>query len=205
MSLRRPDGWQGRFGKGRIVQALLGSRTRAVLDARLDELSTYGLLREQGSSYVNELFQEMQNVGLLTQTRHTGSDGKDYQLVALTPLGDQVMRGQSPCQLAWPEETGAALPARRVREGRPLLPTPMAEAPLDAGLLDALKKKREDLARAEGVPRYVIFPDETLRAFERLRPKDGSAGRRIRGVGEVKAERYLPAFLEVIREYGSTS
>jgi ATP-dependent DNA helicase RecQ len=204
MSLRRLDGWQGRFGKGRIVQALLGSRTRAVLDARLDELSTYGLLREQGVSYANELFREMQNVGLLTQTRHTGSDGKDYQLVTLTPLGDQVMRGQAPCQLAWPPETEAAYP-RRVREGREerALPvTPLDDVPLDAGLLDALKKKREELARAEGVPRYVIFPDETLRAFERLRPKDGAAGRRIRGVGEVKADRYLPAFLEVIREYG---
>jgi ATP-dependent DNA helicase RecQ len=205
MSFRRADGWQGRYGKGRIVQALLGSRTRAVLDARLDELSTYGLLREQGISYVNELFAEMQNTGLLIQTGQTGSDGKDYQLVALTPLGDQVMRGQAPCQLAWPEDAGfSAALSRRGREGRaPLLTAAMDEVEVDPGLLNALKKKREEFAHAEGdVPRYLIFPDETLRAFARLRPKDASAGRRIRGVGEVKAERYLPAFLEVIREYG---
>ncbi len=210
MSLRRPDGWHGRFGKGRIVQALLGSRTRAVLDARLDELSTYGLLREQGVSYVNELFREMQNAGLLAQPRQTGSDGKDYQLMTLTPLGDQVMRGQATGQLSWPEqaaETFGQLPrARRASAGGTLIPAGVDDASIDPGLLNALKKKREELARENGdVPRYAIFPDETLRAFARLRPKDEAAGRRIRGVGEIKAERYLPAFLEVIQQYETGS
>ena len=207
MSLRRQDGWHPRFGKGRIVQALLGSRTRAVLDARLDELSTYGLLRDQGVSYVNELFREMQHAGLLAQVRQTGSDGKDYQLMTLTPLGDQVMRGQAKCELSWPEETdegrGIMETARTRRAGASaaLIPGYVDDAPIDPGLLSALKKKREELAQENGdVPRYVIFTDETLRAFARLRPRDAEAGRRIRGVGDLKAERYLPAFLEVIRQ-----
>ena len=209
MSQRRPAGWQGRFGKGRIVQALLGSRTRAVLDARLDELSTYGLLRELGISYVNALFREMQSAGLLTQTRHTGTDGKDYQLITLTALGEQVMRGQVQCQLSWPEQTGEfAHPStggtRRAPANGDLIAGRLDEASIDPALLNALKKKREELAHAQGdVPRYVIFPDETLRAFARLRPKDDAAGRRIRGVGEMKAEKYLPAFLEVIRDYAA--
>ena len=62
---RADGGWQGRFGRGRIVEALLGSRTEPVLDARLDQLSTYGLLRDEGKSYLNELFHEMQAGGLL--------------------------------------------------------------------------------------------------------------------------------------------
>ena len=57
------------FGKGKIVQALLGSRTREVLDARLDQLSTYGLLRDAGVSYLNELFRELQSAGLLVRSR----------------------------------------------------------------------------------------------------------------------------------------
>ena len=44
----------------------------------------------------------------------------------------------------------------------------------------------------------MIFPDETLRAFARLKPKSIEAGRKIRGVGEIKAKRYLPAFIEAI-------
>ena len=71
--------------------------------------------------------------------------------------------------------------------------------PVDAALYERLKKVRLDLARAHGnVPAYMIFPDETLRAFARLKPKSVEAGRRIRGVGEIKAQRYLPAFIEAI-------
>ena len=42
----------GRFGRARIAQTLVGSRSKEVIDARLDQLSTYGLLAEQGADYV---------------------------------------------------------------------------------------------------------------------------------------------------------
>src|SRR5204862_1516016 len=71
--------------------------------------------------------------------------------------------------------------------------------PVDTEVYEQLKKLRLDLARNEGdIPAYMIFPDETLRAFARLKPNSIEAGRRIRGVGEVKARRYLPAFIEAI-------
>ena len=214
MSLRGADGWQGRFGRGRIVQTLLGSRTRPVLDARLDQLSTYGLLREEGISYLNELFREMLAAGLLMQNHLIGAGGKEYQTVTLTPLGDQVMRAKAPCELAWPDrgessvhaETGRDGERRRARRGS----DDTAEAggiadtmPVDSGLLTALKQKRDEIAREAGnLPRYFIFPDDTLKAFARLKPTDYAAGRRIRGVGEAKAERYLNQFLEVIQQHG---
>ncbi|HSP44827.1 MAG TPA: HRDC domain-containing protein, partial [Chthoniobacterales bacterium] len=72
--------------------------------------------------------------------------------------------------------------------------------PVDAAILERLRKLRVDLAQEHGnVPAYIIFPDETLRAFARLKPASVEAGRKIRGVGEVKARRYLPAFIEEIR------
>jgi ATP-dependent DNA helicase RecQ len=52
-----------------------------------------------------------------------------------------------------------------------------------------------------GVPHYVIFPDETLKGFARIKPESLAAARRIRGVGETKAARYLPAFLATIKEF----
>ena len=73
--------------------------------------------------------------------------------------------------------------------------------PVDAEILERLKKLRLDLAREQGnVPAYIIFPDETLRALARLKPASVEAGRKIRGVGEVKARRYLTAFIEAINE-----
>ena len=66
----------------------------------------------------------------------------------------------------------------------------------------ALKQKRDEIARDMGnVPRYVIFPDDTLKALARQKPQTMEAGRLIRGIGEVKAEKYLSRFLEIIVDY----
>ena len=75
---------------------------------------------------------------------------------------------------------------------------------MDESLFEALKSRRQALAREAGnVPPYVIFSNQTLEFFTRLRPTTTEAGLRIRGVGTVKAERYLEPFLEVIRSHGS--
>ena len=211
MSTRTEDGWQGRFGRGRIVEALRGSRTRPVLDARLDQLSTYGLLKDEETSYLNELFREMLAAGLLMQNTLLGFDGKEYQTVTLAPPGDEVMRGKAPCELAWPERGGSDAgqsPTSERRRSRRAgageeAPDRLGDiAPVDGKLFVALKKKRDEIAREMGdVPRFFIFSDETLKAFARLKPNDVAAGKRIRGVGEAKAERYLPRFIEVIHQH----
>ena len=213
MSNRTSEGWQGRFGKGKIVQALLGSRTREVLDARLDQLSTYGLLRDAGVSYLNELFRELQSAGLLVQNRHVGFNGKEYQTLTLSSSGEQAMRGQAAFELSWPEALASVEPpGSRVKSRRPDARASLAaedevDSPEDESLLRALKAKRDEIARRLGnVPRYQIFSDQTLKCFARLKPSTKESGRRIRGVGEVKAELYLPQFLEVIQEHaGSVS
>ncbi len=40
MSRRTADGWEGKFGRGRIVQMLAGSRSQEILNAQLDQLTT---------------------------------------------------------------------------------------------------------------------------------------------------------------------
>ncbi len=209
MSNRTADGWQGRFGRGKIVEALLGSRTKAVLDARLDQLSTYGLLRDLGVSYLNELFRELQSAGLIVQNRHTGFNGKEYQTLTLSSRGDQAMRGQADFELSWPEQNSRA-PAEggrsRNKRGDSKLGADDNQevSSCDMDLMRALKAKRDEIARRLGnVPRYQIFSDQTLKCFAQLKPSTKEAGRRIRGVGDVKAELYLPQFLEVIHEYAN--
>jgi ATP-dependent DNA helicase RecQ len=55
------------------------------------------------------------------------------------------------------------------------------------------------------VPHYIIFSDETLKAFARIRPQSVEAARRIRGVGELKAAKFVPAFLTTIKEFEEQS
>jgi ATP-dependent DNA helicase RecQ len=68
-------------------------------------------------------------------------------------------------------------------------------------LFEALRAERTRLAKALGVPPYVIFPDTTLIALANERPADDEQMLAISGVGQAKLERYGEAFLKVIREF----
>ncbi len=199
MSVKMDGRWQPRFGRGRIVQTLVGSRSQEIILAQLDRLSTYGLLKNEGVAYVNQLMRELQDAGLLV------SSGGQYPMVTLTQRGDEVMRGRTEYELRWPQRT-ASVKTSPMRRARPRDASLEEMLPVDAEILERLKRLRLDLAREQGnVPAYLIFPDETLRAFARLKPASVEAGRQIRGVGEVKAKRYLPAFIDAIKSSNLSS
>jgi len=192
MSSKIDGEWQPRFGRGRIVQTLVGSRSQEILSAQLDRLSTHGLLKTEGVAYLNQLLRELQDSGMLI------SSGGEYPMVTLTRRGDEVMKGRTDYELRWPQRNSAERSAARKPKERKQSVEEML--PVDAAILERLKRLRLDLAREQGnLPAYIIFPDETLRAFARLKPASVEAGRQIRGVGEVKARKYLPAFIEEIR------
>ena len=186
MSRRTSTGWEGRFGRGRIVQMLLGSKSQEVLRLRLHELKTYGLLKEQGTAYLNALARSLSEGGLIV------TQMGEYPLVALTARGDQVMRGKTSYALEWPGQGGKQ---KESDEG-----VNMKDLGFDGRLYDRLKDLRTRMARDQQVPAYVIFSNKVLEGLARLRPTSLEAGLLVDGIGEVKAEKYLEPFLEVIRE-----
>jgi len=198
MSARGEENWEPRFGRGRIVQTLVGSRSREIIQARLDQLSTYGLLKSEGVAYLNQLMRELQDTGMLI------SSGGQYPMVTLTKLGEEIMKGRTDYELHWPQRSASGSEKSSSRKSKARTSALEEMVPVDAEVFERLKKVRLELAREHGnVPAYVIFPDDTLRAFARLKPRSLEAGRKIRGVGEIKAQRYLPAFIEAIAEGGS--
>jgi ATP-dependent DNA helicase RecQ len=194
MSNRGGEDWEPRFGRGRIVQTLVGSRSREIIQARLDQLSTYGLLKSEGVAYLNQLMRELQDARMLI------SSGGQYPMVTLTKLGEEIMKGRTDYELHWPQRAASGASDKSAQRKSKARASSLDDlVPVDAGVYERLKKVRLDLARENGnVPAYMIFPDETLRAFARLKPKSVEAGRKIRGVGEIKAQRYLPAFITAI-------
>jgi ATP-dependent DNA helicase RecQ len=197
MSIKRADGgWEGRFGKGRIIQMLVGSKSKEIVDAGLDQLSTYGLLKGLGTNALHPLFAEMEKQGLIET-----SEG-EYPLVTLTAKGAEVMRTGANVRMIWP----STLPASQqpLKPGHKLTEAelPSHELGFDEALFEKLKRHRHVLAQAEGVPAYVVFSNQTLEFLTRLKPRSVEAALKIRGVGEKKAITYLPEFIQLIQKHG---
>jgi ATP-dependent DNA helicase RecQ len=189
MCYRTKEGFMPRFGRNRVIQVLLGSQGKEVLDAGLNELTTYGLLKQKSTNYLHELFREMEEAELIYST------GGQYPMIGLAELGVAVMQKAASFDLVWPEE-------RKSRKGKEVDREVENEAPFDRNLFEVLRKTRATVAQEQGgVPHFFIFPDETLKAFARLKPNSIESARRIRGVGEVKATRYMAPFLQAIREF----
>ena len=186
MSRRTSTGWEGIFGRGRIIQMLIGSKSQEVLRVRLHELKTYGLLRDLGTAYLNALARSLSDGGLIV------TQMGEYPLVTLTARGERVMMGKTSYALEWPPPGGAS---KTSDQG-----VTLKDLGFDARLYDKLKDVRTRLAKAEQVPAYVIFSNETLEHLARLRPSTMDAGLLVKGVGEAKAEKYLEPFLKVIRK-----
>ncbi len=190
MCVKTAAGRKGRFGRARVVQMLLGSRSQEILKHKLNELSTYGLLKPQGSAYVNELFRSMHEIGLIR------TEQGEYPLLVLTERGEKVMLGQVEASLVWPEDRAGQTESREDSSA-----VAMEELGFDAQLYAKLKDLRNQMAEREKLPLFAIFPNKTLELFTKLQPEDVESGRRIRGVGEIKAEKYLPEFIQVIQSY----
>jgi ATP-dependent DNA helicase RecQ len=190
-SVRTGSGWEGRFGRARIAGMLTGSRSREVLSARLDELSTYGALREWGQAFVLTLFRELESAGYLQ------TSGGEYPMVTLTEAGVQMMKSGGSLRLNWP--SSVVSPQRESGGGG--VEVRLAEVGFDEGLYRKLRECRTAMAAREGVPAYVIFNNQTLEFLTRLRPQTMAEGLRVRGIGEGKAKRYLEPFLEIIRQH----
>ncbi len=118
-------------------------------------------------------------------------------------VGSRVVRRTPSPWLAPIEATGGPPPAARRARRAPAVPA-VARRPVDAtqeGLLAALVDWRRRLARAAGVPAYVIFPDATLHAVAETRPTTQDALLALPGVGPVKLQRHGGAVLELVRAH----
>jgi ATP-dependent DNA helicase RecQ len=90
----------------------------------------------------------------------------------------------------------------RGRKGRAGRRTDPSWTGVNQSLFETLRALRLELARARGVPPYVIFHDQTLRELARHRPTTVDALYGISGIGERKAQAFGPALLEAIARHG---
>jgi ATP-dependent DNA helicase RecQ len=178
----------GRFGRGRVVDHLLG-KTKDVQPSEA-ALSTFGVGGDLSAIEWRSLLDQLLFDGLL---KEDPNDGRP-----LVTLGDveavrAVYRGERQVEVRAPQERKRTERRRRSSEPAPDL-TPEAYV-----LFEALRAWRRGEASTQGVPPYVIFHDKTLLDIARVRPSSPAALGAVSGVGQAKQDRYGAAVLEVVR------
>jgi len=69
----------------------------------------------------------------------------------------------------------------------------------DFSLYSKLREVRKKLAEDNGLPVYAVCTNEQLAEIAKRRPKSLTECMQIEGIGQGKAEKYVPAFIECIK------
>ena len=183
-----------RFGATHVASVLRGQSHEQVVSRAHDKLSTFGLLSEASLAEVRGYIEQLIGLGLLQQTDDA------YPVLRVTAEGVKLLKDEN----SFP---GLALARQHVPKKGETRQRSRAESEswegVDRTLFERLRGLRLDIARARGVPPYVIFHDATLREMARLRPASVASLMTVKGVGARKAEDLGGIFLETIRAHGS--
>lgn len=178
----------GRFGPYKIILMLIGSKRSEVIESRLHEVSTYGLLKLQGKLYLQALFQELEKASIIQLS------GDSFKLVSLTEKGWAIMQGSIDYALVWPTMKASS---SKAKEGQARSDPQDVTLDIDEELLGLLKKQRRELAK--GRPAYTVLTDKTLRYLAAHKPITQEEALQIPGIGPYKAKTVLGDFLKVIQ------
>ena len=148
-----------RFGMSYIIDVLRGANTKRICDLHHDQLSTYGIGKDHS-------IEEWQRLGrmLVQQDLVSVITQEGFSTLRLNTNSREILRKQRSFEmpLVLKQEKAAPDKAKAAQE---------ALDPQSARLFAHLRNLRKQIADAQGVPPYVVFPDTTLHAMALERPQ----------------------------------
>lgn len=179
-----------RFGVGHLIDVLMGKTTPQVERFGHDKVSTFGIGKTLNQAQWSGVYRQLIAAGMLE------ADMAAYGGLKLTEAARPVLKGE---QEVWLRRD--AEPEKRMSKAERSARAKEAFAGAnDDPLWQALKAKRLELAREQGVPPYVIFHDSTLLEIHNRKPQTLDEMGQISGIGQAKLQKYGDAFLQVLEE-----
>lgn len=185
-----------RFGVVHLIDVLLGKHNPKVAQFQHELLSTFGIGKTISAQQWSSIFRQLVSNGLL-ETEIAGHGG-----IKLTEAARPVLRGEVEVWLRRDTETSKRKSSKAERGARAKEGYTQAN---DDPLWHALKAKRMELAREQGVPPYVIFHDSTLLEILNQKPSSLIEMASIAGIGQAKLTHYGDIFLAVLEEQANAA
>ena len=169
-----------RFGVSYVIDFLRGSQSAKIWEKH-KQLKTYGVGADISKENWHQYIDDLLHLGYLNKKEDR------YPVLQLTEKSKDVLQGKEKVMLV------AAISHHEEEK----VVTPSYEQ----DLFQRLKDLRNQLARQENVPAYIIFSDVTLQELATYLPGEMEELKQISGFGEVKIQRYGAPFLEKVVAY----
>ncbi|KAF0843844.1 ATP-dependent DNA helicase RecQ [Methylovorus glucosotrophus] len=181
-----------RFGTGHLIDILIGKVTPQVEKFNHQQVSTFGIGKQYSVAQWSSVFRQLAASGLLEV------DIAAYGGLRLTEAARPVLRGE--CEV-WQRQDPTPAGNRMSKAERSSRAKEAFAGAQDDPLWQALRAKRMELAKEQGVPPYVIFHDSTLLEILNRKPQSLTELGQIGGVGQAKLARYGDDFLKVLEDH----
>lgn len=199
---------QERFGATYVIDVLLGSRNKRILENGHNMISTWGI--------GNELSKQdwLSLVDILISKRMLAKTG-DYHVLTILDEGKSVLASRE--KLMFPmvlsgtttlkmkyEKPGVAKVQNPVeykiikKNDRIIAETPAADDEVGARIITELKQWRKRKADDMNVPPYVVFGDKTMNDIAAKKPKNKQELLSVYGMGSVKVENFGNSILRIV-------
>lgn len=176
-----------RFGVKYLIDVLLGKVSAQMQRFEHDKISTFNIGEEFSHQQWQSIYRQLVAADLLT------IDMGGFGSVKLTKKSMPFLRADETISLRIdpdkPRKKSKVVVKREQKQN--------TVTPNDA-LWKALKDKRMELAKEQGVPPYVIFHDSSLIEMHEKRPRTLEEFETISGVGQSKLQRYGELFIGLI-------
>ncbi|MDR2389762.1 MAG: DNA helicase RecQ [Tannerellaceae bacterium] len=188
-----------RIGMQMLIDILRASAREELLRLGYDKLKTYGAGRDLPFRVWKEYLYQMLQLGYIEV------DYTQAQTLKVTASGRNVLYGETKALLTTcPEPQETLRPPEKKGKKKtsatpPTTPIRILEANTpEETLMDSLRQLRRRIAQQENKAAYLIFSDATLEDMVHKKPLTREAFADIRGVGEVKLEKYGNVFVALI-------
>ena len=179
-----------RFGASYIIDVLLGSKQKRILENKHNDLSVWGI----GTEFNREGWFNL--VRILLAEDYLVKD-EDYSVLSLTQKAKEELQARTSIMLPFNYEKDNSVKKEVKENSKPQT----SENTLDAcskAIVDALKQKRRELADEARVPAYIIFSDKTIFDLGLKKPTTTTDLDNIFGIGKAKKDKYGDIILKTI-------
>ena len=172
------------YGKTMLTDILRGGRNEKIINAGLDGISTYSIMKDVSVSRIRSEIDFLIDRGYLMLTEG------EYPTVRFSEKSADILKGNRKITMKLPKEEKIISKYSEEKEYF-----------ANDKLFALLKELRSRIAQQEKVPSYIVFSDTSLKDMCRKLPRSKNEFLGVSGVGTKKADKYADKFCELIDNY----